>query len=239
MRIAVLSDAHANRPALEAAFEATTFLGCDSVVHTGDAIGIGPHPAECLDLLVRSEAELVLGNHDAYFAFGLDNWQYSEEELEHQRWVHDQLDPALRSTVADWPRRIDKEVNGVTLVFTHYGLEPDQSFSPPGRNTTCADLDRMFRDTAGADVVFFGHDHAALDCLGRRRYINPGSLGCHTKAEARFCVIDVSEEGGIVVERHSIGYDDGPVFQDLEARQVPAREFIRRAFLPRPETENE
>lgn len=41
-RIAVIADVHANLPALEAALAAIGALGCDAIVHTGDAVGIGP-----------------------------------------------------------------------------------------------------------------------------------------------------------------------------------------------------
>ncbi len=51
-RLESSSNAHANLPALEAALAALDAEGCEFVVHTGDAIGIGPHPAECLDLLL-------------------------------------------------------------------------------------------------------------------------------------------------------------------------------------------
>lgn len=52
MKIAVFTGVHANLPALEAALTAIDQPGCDCIVHTGDAIAIGPHPAECLDKLL-------------------------------------------------------------------------------------------------------------------------------------------------------------------------------------------
>lgn len=40
--------------------------------HTGDAIAIGPYPAETLDLLLSEpKIECVMGNHEAYFVEGL------------------------------------------------------------------------------------------------------------------------------------------------------------------------
>ena len=103
-RVAVCTDAHANLPALRAALTAIDRLGVDAIYHTGDLIGIGPYPAECLDLLLRrADARCLMGNHDAWFAFGLPAprppWM-SEGEWEHQQWVHAQLDASLRATVA-------------------------------------------------------------------------------------------------------------------------------------------
>jgi hypothetical protein len=70
-RIAVITHAHANLPILEAALAVIRADGPDAVYHTGDAIGIGPFPAEALDrLLHESGLRPFTGNNDAWFAFG-------------------------------------------------------------------------------------------------------------------------------------------------------------------------
>lgn len=51
MRLAVITDLHGNLPALQAAFTAIERFGVDLLIHTGDAIGIGPYPRECLEIL--------------------------------------------------------------------------------------------------------------------------------------------------------------------------------------------
>ncbi len=99
MKTAVIADVHANLPALRAALAAIRQEGCDRIVHLGDAIGIGPQPAECLELLCGLQgATLIMGNHDAYFAHGIPDprpaWM-GEGELRHQRWIHTQLDERL------------------------------------------------------------------------------------------------------------------------------------------------
>jgi fructose-1,6-bisphosphatase len=64
-RIAVITDAYANFPALDAALAAIRGDGVVAVYHTGDAIGIGPFPTEVLDrLLHEPRMHLVMGNHD-------------------------------------------------------------------------------------------------------------------------------------------------------------------------------
>ena len=52
MRIAVITDVHANLPALDAAVAAIRADGATAVYHTGDAVGIGSFPAEILDRLL-------------------------------------------------------------------------------------------------------------------------------------------------------------------------------------------
>ena len=66
MRVVVITDVHANLPALKAVLESIRVEGYDALVHTGDAIAIGPYPAECLDLLLGvPNIRFVMGNHDA------------------------------------------------------------------------------------------------------------------------------------------------------------------------------
>jgi hypothetical protein len=198
-------------------------------------IGIGPHPAECLDLLLGSGAEFVLGNHDAYFAFGLDDRLSDVDGHAHHLWTHEQLDPALRDVVGSWPWEIwiPREIAGQWLLFTHYGRRDDWFLPPPamGAPPSAAELDAVFAG-AEADVVFYGHHHPAFDGSGDRRYVNPGSVGCFSRAEARFAIVD-ADPAGIRVTHRSVPYDDRSVFEDLERRDVPQRDELRRIFLPR------
>lgn len=203
-------------------------------MHTGDVLGIGPRPAECLEILLASGALLVMGNHDAYFAFGPDATERDEQELAHKRWVAEQIDPALRSVVAAWPFEIEHQIGSTSLLFTHYARTPDGSFLPPNDHMGGEELDAMFEGVS-ADVVFFGHAHGETDQTGNRRYVNPGSAGCYDRAEARVVTIEETRDGRVEIRHLAALYDDTEVFADLESREVPAREFIRGAFLPRPD----
>lgn len=50
IRVAILADVHANLPALTAALADARTNQCERVYHAGDLIGIGPYPAEVVDL---------------------------------------------------------------------------------------------------------------------------------------------------------------------------------------------
>lgn len=64
MRIAVLSDPHANLGALDAALDAAAAVSADEVWCLGDLVGLGPDPAECVSRLRDSCALVLAGNHD-------------------------------------------------------------------------------------------------------------------------------------------------------------------------------
>lgn len=64
MRVAVISDIHANLPALEAVLSAVDETGVDEVWCLGDAVGYGAQPRQCLELLLDRCAVCLRGNHD-------------------------------------------------------------------------------------------------------------------------------------------------------------------------------
>ncbi len=234
VRIAILSDVHGNLPALKAALAAIEREGYDALYHTGDVIGIGPYPAECLRLLLDTPgARMIMGNHDAWFVHGLPqprpSWM-TEVELAHQQLVHAQLDPSLRSVVARWPYVIQEQIDGIQLTFTHYGLDDSgRGFVPVIPHPQSEDLDAMFGQF-GADLVFYGHHHPTADLWGRGRYVNPGSLGCHTEPLARFVILDCAS-GAYTLQHRAVPYDDRVLFTAFEDRAVPEREIIRRIFF--------
>jgi predicted phosphodiesterase len=237
VKIAVFSDVHGNLPALEAALAAIQAEGCEEIVHCGDAFVGGPHPEACLDLLLRTpNLHALMGNHDAWYADGLRDplpALMDEDELAHQRWIHARLDPGLRAVVAGWPYVMQAEYEGVRVACMHYepgppGAPPGQEFARVVRAPCPKDLDRLFGHY-GAEVVLFGHTHHATDVVGQARYVDLGSLGCHKVALARYVVIEC-REGRYTLEHKAVPYDDRPLFMDFEARQVPARAFLYKAF---------
>ncbi len=74
MRIAIISDIHANTPALEAVLADIGQLGVDRIVHLGDLVGYNGFPRETLALVRAHGIPGVHGNHDlmAIGRLGLD-----------------------------------------------------------------------------------------------------------------------------------------------------------------------
>ena len=235
MRIAVLADIHGNLPALQAVLDDVSRQDCDAIFSIGDVIAIGPQPAECVDLLLNtSHVVPLLGNHELWYAFGLPQPQpdwMSDGEVVHQQWVHEQLGPSLRETIAGWACVVEDSYEGVRVVLLHF--EPadttSSSFHPFERAAGTSGLDRLFGHY-GADLVFYGHSHIAADQRGQARYINPGSLGCTREPAAPYAVLDCVR-GRCTVETRSVPYDDAPLFAAFEERQVPDRAFLYRAFF--------
>jgi hypothetical protein len=89
-------------------------------------------------------------------------------------------------------------------------------------------MDRLFAGQ-DADIVFYGHHHACSDLSGRKRYVNPGSLGCSAENVARYYVAEFCD-GEVTLDYRGVTYDDTAVFQAFESREVPGRQFFYQLF---------
>ncbi|HMD57986.1 MAG TPA: metallophosphoesterase family protein [Solirubrobacteraceae bacterium] len=62
--VAVITDIHANLPALQAALATIEVLGIGRVFCGGDLVGYGPHPNEVCALIADLEIPTIYGNYD-------------------------------------------------------------------------------------------------------------------------------------------------------------------------------
>lgn len=63
-RIAIMSDPHSNLEALTQVIHDIDAQSVDETICLGDAIGYGPQPQECCDLLREKKVILIQGNHE-------------------------------------------------------------------------------------------------------------------------------------------------------------------------------
>lgn len=231
-KVGIITDAHANLPAIRAALAALDAEPCDLIIHMGDAIGIGPHPSEVLALLLsRADMLCLMGNHDELFAHArLDDppLYLSAGELEHQRWTHAQLDESWRERVRSWPMSFDLTLGETSIRFQHYAIN-NGDFGPVSRDNLPAELDAAFRPET--DIVFFGHHHPRADVRGVARYINPGALGTDPGDGARYGIIELQADGVAHIALHSAPYDAETTRRAMHERAVPDADFILRTFL--------
>ena len=64
MRIAIISDIHANLEALQVVLGHIDTQNVESIICLGDILGYGPNPVECVDLIADRCDWSLMGNHD-------------------------------------------------------------------------------------------------------------------------------------------------------------------------------
>ena len=96
MRIAVVSDIHANLAALEAVFAEIDAESPDELWCLGDLVGYGPRPSECTEAVAARAAICLAGNHDLAVIGKLDLLEFSGEAGDAARWTRGVLTDAAR-----------------------------------------------------------------------------------------------------------------------------------------------
>ena len=97
MRVAAITDIHANLPALEAVLEAIDEAGVEEIWCLGDVVGYGADPDACAELVRERCAVCLVGNHDLAVLGELDIAAFSEAAAEAVAWTREQRRRARRS----------------------------------------------------------------------------------------------------------------------------------------------
>lgn len=109
MRVAILSDIHANLQALTKALEIIDRLHIDEIYCLGDIVGYGANPNECIDLIRTRAKFCVLGNHDLAALDPSHARYFTKPGQISARWTHRVLTDANLSYLHALPYRVDLE----------------------------------------------------------------------------------------------------------------------------------
>jgi len=125
MRYAVISDVHSNLEALEAVLKDIRKREIEKVFFLGDAVGYGPNPNECVEILKENCEVLLAGNHD-WASLGITDIEYfNEYAKEAILWTIKVLNEKNRKTLSTFP--ITKLMKKENILFVHSTpKEPEQ-----------------------------------------------------------------------------------------------------------------
>lgn len=236
MKIALLSDIHANLPALDAVLRDIDTRGdCDGVYHLGDLVGYAPWPDETVARIRDRRIPGIAGNYDStvatdYKHCGCKYEDPRQEELSHVSydWTLKNVSNETKAFLGELPFRLDVRpvgghLAGPTLVLVH---------GTPTLNTVYWTEDRpdsfclRMAELAGlkeGDVIAFGHTHLAFHrTVNGIHFVNTGSVGRPKDGDRRagYVVLDFSESP-IKVEFVRVEYDVARAANAIRASTLP------------------
>jgi predicted phosphodiesterase len=239
MRYLVLSDLHANLPALEAVLADAAVVGYDQVLVLGDLVGYGADPAQVMDrTLALAPAAIVRGNHDKVCA-GLESADsFNDIARAAAEWTARVLDEDHRRVLAALPTGPVRVTDDIEIC---HGAPFDEDYYIVDES----DAEQAL-NSAGARLCLFGHTHlvtlfaSAVDPFreqterdGEYRLpasgpalINVGSVGQPRDHDPRaaYGVLDV-ERGTIWLRR--VPYDIRAAQDRILAEGLPVRLALR------------
>lgn len=228
MRIAVISDIHGNRVALDAVLADQRARALDQVVCLGDAIQGGPQPAETVARLRELACPVVMGNADAWLLTG-QNTSPTEAITDRQRavreWSLARLTDADRAYIATFAPAVTLDLGGRRLRCFHGSPTSFDDIIFPETSHDEAIRLLGLEDEAHArnvDILAGGHTHTQqVRRLGQGFFFNPGSVGLpysHHQPAGVFRADPWADYAILTVEG---GEGDGWTTVALEFRRVP------------------
>jgi len=237
MRYALISDIHANLPALEAVLaDIAARPGVDATYHLGDLVGYAPWPDETVERLRTAGIPGIAGNYDSTVATqaphcGCRYEDPRQEELSHLSfaWTLAHTSSDTAAYLGTLPFRIDLRPLGghaagptVTLIHGNQVL-----------NTVYVHEDRTddFLAKMGAgigaragDVVCFGHTHKPWHrVVEGTHFVNTGSVGRPKDGDPRagYVLLDVAADAGVRVDTVRVAYDVEAAARAIVASTLP------------------
>ncbi len=227
MRVAVISDVHANEQSLIAVLEEIDAWAPDSIWCLGDTVGYGPDPNHCCELVSERADVSLIGNHDLVALGMLDVEDFNEEAAAAALWTRSALEERWRlylsalqpSAVAD----------GAELFHA-------SARDPVWEYVLSAETAYFSLLATTAPLVLVGHSHVALAIglgdaelhgdlapagteieLDGRWLLNPGSVGQPRDGDARAAWLELDTGEGYA-RFHRVAYP-------IERTQARMREY--------------
>jgi putative phosphoesterase len=237
MRILVVSDIHANWPALAAIREPH-----DVCLMLGDLVDYGPDPAACVRWAMQFAHHAVRGNHDHGVAQGVpvtgeNGYRYLTRVSRPLQWAS--LGREERRYLLRLPLTKRVTLGGKRFLLVH-GTPRD-----PLDEYLMKDPDTWAKrvQNADADIVCVGHSHMQFNLMaGGVVVLNPGSVGQPRDGDPR-AAYAVIEDGKIELKRAD--YSIAEAVDRVEASSLPDRakdlliHCLREGRLPGPEPTRE
>jgi diadenosine tetraphosphatase ApaH/serine/threonine PP2A family protein phosphatase len=193
MRTIFIGDVHGCAAELEDLLTAVDYhQSQDRLLLTGDAFARGPDPLGVWRIIGQTNAEMVLGNHDAGLLERLESWAAGREpKLKNpdQRHTWAQLEPAHNEILA-WLQQVPLYIEDEAFLLVHAGIHPEKGLAGTSRDEFLAI--RTWPPTKGIEgprwhdhyqptypLLVFGHD-APGGLVVKKRNRHPYVLGLDT-----------------------------------------------------------
>lgn len=182
MRVALISDLHANAVALKAVLDDIARVGVDQIVCLGDVATLGPQPAAVVETLEHLECPCILGNHDAFLTDPELIKKYTEAPLvvDSVDWCRSLMSGTELEFLTRFRTTMEIALDDNSTLFLFHGT-PRSHMEDLLATTPAEELDQMLNGHTGT-VMAGGHTH--IQMLRQHRgtlLLNPGSVGAPFK----------------------------------------------------------
>jgi putative phosphoesterase len=233
VRVAVITDIHANLPALQACLAEIDRLGVDAVYCGGDLVGYGPHPDEVCALIQERDIPTIYGNYDYAIGRDLDDCgcaytTQADRDLGQRsvEWTLANTSAASKAFMAALPFDLRFDLAGHPVHLVHGSPRKVNEYLFEDKP---ASLYERLAAAEEAEVLAFGHTHKPwVADFGGVRFVNCGSVGKPKDGDPRagFALLE-DTPAGVDARMVRVAYDAEAVAREVAAAGLPV-EFAER-----------
>jgi predicted phosphodiesterase len=236
MKYALISDIHANLPALNAVLaDIDARSDVDAIYHLGDLTGYAPWPNEVVNLLRERAIAGISGNYDSTVA---TNYKHCgcradtphEEELSHlsYEWTRVHVTAETRKYLAGLPFRLDirplgGHISGPTITLVHGNQTLNTVYVTEDRSDSFLEKMATALGSRAGDVICVGHTHKPWQReVGGIRFVNTGSVGQPKDGDRRACYVLLAvDSAGARAEFVRVEYDVEAAAKAITESELP------------------
>jgi diadenosine tetraphosphatase ApaH/serine/threonine PP2A family protein phosphatase len=238
VRVAVLSDIHANLVALDAVLANVGTV--DAIWHLGDVVGYGPEPDGVVERLSGLGAVGVAGNHDLAAVGGDQIEWFNADARAAMEWTRRRISPTTRQWLTDLPPRHRS---------ADFSLVHASERDPVWEYVTTVAIARANLAVLGTRYGLHGHTHLPMVWTERdgrveavsprnsstyqlnddRALLNPGSVGQARDGDPTASYLVIDDAAGLCTWRR-VAYDIPSVQAAMIEAGLPRRLADRLGF---------
>ena len=227
MKALIISDIHANYPALQAVLEKDG--NYDKLIFLGDVVDYGPNPKECLKFIVENADYYVRGNHDNALGFNVDcncMGTFREYSVTTRNWHRTLLDDEDIKFLREMPVTAKAKLDNDSFFLAHASPSGDIS-KYLNQNEIADEIGSSISKIA--EYILVGHTHIQYQIRSDYNMIvNPGSVGLSREgSQASYAVYENKK-----ISLHRIDYDVKKTISDLMRAPLPdnVKEGLRQVL---------
>ena len=226
--VAVITDIHANLPALQAALGRVDELGIGRIYCGGDLVGYGPHPNEVCALVQKRGIPTIYGNYDYAIARDLEDCgcayvtQHDRELGQRSvEWTLEHSDQASKDFMHGLPFDMHFPLGDKDVHLVHGSPRKVHEYLFEDKPA------RLYERLAAAEtdqVLVFGHTHKPwIHTYGGVLFVNCGSVGKPKDGDPRaaFAILEADEHGPVRASIQRVRYDADAVAREVAAAGLP------------------
>ena len=220
MKIAFISDIHANIFALKEVMKDIKSQNVDQTICLGDLVGYAPYPNEVINLIKEQNILTIQGNYDEstgeeLMACGCDYETQKETENANRSlfWTQEEVSEENQKWLANLIKEKKLEIEGWNVYLVHGSPRKNNEYLYSDSNEI-----KEITEEFDFDILLSGHTHIPFFKVINNKYIvNAGSAGKpkHGNPRATYVILDIKENSIDFISRE-VAYDNEKIAQSIE-----------------------